>query len=151
MSETPARVTSASVGGMLLSAAIFGYFGFGMTFLGFGTTWEHRYTAPPPPAEPELLVMVALLMWTLRIAAIAFVLAAIVSSVSSARAGAALYGAVGLLAAFSLLSVAVWDWNSPYYSGVPPFLLLIFAVWNGFSSWAGLRESGVIGGPRRGA
>ncbi len=34
----------------------------------------------------------------------------------------------------------VLDWlDKQHAAGIPPFLLVIFAVWNGYGSWTGLR------------
>ncbi len=59
--------------------------------------------------------------------------------------GPLLYAVVGLITAIIFAIVAVWEWTNPngYFSGVPAILLIIFAVWNGFGSYSGLRE--VIG------
>lgn len=115
---------------MLIAAALFGYFGF---YMG----WAHRYTTQTPP---QLLMMVAALMWSLRIGCIAFAVAGLLALVG-APVALLLYAVAGLGTAIVFVAVAVWDLTTPqYYSGVPAFILLIFAAWNGFSSVQGLRE-----------
>lgn len=113
---------------MFLSAAIFGYFG-------FGSTWAHKMTTDDPP---ELLIMVAVLEWTLKASSILFVLAALIT-MARAFAGNLLYTIVGLLSSLAFVAVAIWDFSTPYMSGIPPVLLLIFAAWNGYGSWTGLQ------------
>lgn len=116
---------------MVIAAALFAYFGFGMD-------WTHRYTAGP---DPQLLPMVALLMYTLRISAIAFAISAILAALG-ALPGLILYAVVGLLGAVAFAAVAAWDLFEPrYFSGLSPFLLLVFAAWNGYSSWQMLRHT----------
>ena len=116
---------------MLISAAIFAYFGYGFS-------WAHKYTTTQPP---QLLPMVVLLEWTLRGGAIAFGASAVLVL---AKSGAAdlLYTITGLITAVIFVIVAIWEWTNPqgYYSGVPAILLIIFALWNGFGSLSSLRE-----------
>jgi hypothetical protein len=119
---------------MLIAAALFGYFG-------FGSSWVHRYTTDSPP---QLLIMVVVLMWTLRAGCVAFALSAVLAMAGSIS-GLLLYAVVGLLTSIAMLTVAVWDYTTPqYFSGVSPFLLLIFAAWNGYSSIEQLRTFAAI-------
>ncbi len=115
---------------MLFSAALFGYFGFMMS-------WAHQYTTTNPP---QLLVMVVILEWAFRGGAIAFLVSGIVAMVRLNIANL-VYSVAGLVTAVMFLAVAIWDWTNPqgYYSGVPAILLLIFAAWNGYGSITGLR------------
>lgn len=114
---------------MLIAAALFGY-------IGFGFQWAHRYTNETPP---QLLIMVAALMWSLRGGCIAFALAGALALAGQASA-LVLYAVAGLASAVIFAAVALWEIATPYYSGVPWFILLVFAVWNGYSSMLGLRE-----------
>jgi hypothetical protein len=116
---------------MLISAAIFAYFG-------FATGWAHQYTTTTPPV---LIPMVVVLKWTLRGGAVAFALSAALTWLGAA-AGPALYAAAGLATAVLFLAVAIWEWTNPagYVSGVPAILLVIFALWNGFASWQSMRD-----------
>jgi hypothetical protein len=117
---------------MLISAGLFAYFG-------WGVSWVHKYTTTQPP---QLLPMVVLLQWTMRGGAIAFGLAALISMLGSSI-GSFVYAGAGLATAVIFLIVAIWEWTNPqgYYSGVPAILLLVFAVWNGYGSWSSLREA----------
>ena len=112
---------------MIISAVIFGYFG-------FATAWP-QYTAAQPP---QLIPMVVVLKWTLRAGAAAFALSALLAVLGSIL-GAMLYSIAGLITAGLFLVVAVWDVTSPFNSGIHWILLVIFALWNGFGSWNGLR------------
>jgi hypothetical protein len=115
---------------MIISALLFAWFG-------FATGWAHQYTNTQPA---QLIVMVVVLKWTLRIAAILFGISALLTLIG-ALAGEVLYSLTGLLTAVLFIVVAIWEWTNPqgYYSGVPAFLLVIFAVWNGYGSLLGLR------------
>ncbi|MEE9129033.1 MAG: hypothetical protein V3T84_03375 [Phycisphaerales bacterium] len=115
-------------GMMFLSAAIFGFFGFMMVFPEIAST------------TGKLIPMVVTLKWTLRAAAVAFLLSAVLS-MANPRAGEILYAGVSLISAGLFAVVAVWDLMTPQYvSGVHWFLLLVFAAWNGFGSYSSLRE-----------
>lgn len=116
---------------MLISGGIFAYFG-------FGSSWAHQYTTTTPPV---LLPMVVLLKWSLRSSAIAYGVSALISLTGS-MLGPLLYAVVGLITAIVFALVAAWEWTNPngYYSGVPAILLVIFAAWNGYGSFSGLRE-----------
>ena len=118
----------AGPGMMFLSAAIFGFFGFMMAFPEIAST------------TGKLIPMVVTLKWTLRAAAVAFLLSAVLS-MANPRAGDILYAGVSLISAGLFAVVAVWDIMTPQYvSGVHWFLLLVFAAWNGFGSYSSLRE-----------
>jgi hypothetical protein len=114
---------------MLLSAAIFAYFG-------FASSWAHQYTTTQPP---QLLSMVVVLKWTLRGGAIGFASSAIIAMVRPA-AGELVYALISIVTAISFVIVAIWEWTNPqgYHSGVPAVLLVIFAAWNGFGAMSGL-------------
>ncbi|MHC5005148.1 MAG: hypothetical protein ACYTJ0_18740, partial [Planctomycetota bacterium] len=100
--------------------AIFAYFGFMLLF----------------PADPLAIG----LMWALRVTAVGFLVAALLS-MGAPRPGELLYAAIGLASAAAFVIIAVWDLATPRVSGVAPVLLLIFAAWNGYGSWGGLRAS----------
>ncbi len=118
----------AGPGMMFLSAAIFGFFGFMMAFPEIDST------------TGNLIPLVVTLKWTLRAAAVAFLLSAVLS-IANPRAGEILYAGVSLISAGLFVVVAVWDIMTPQYvSGVHWFLLLVFAAWNGFGSYSSLRE-----------
>jgi hypothetical protein len=116
----------AGPGVMLLSAAIFAYFG-------FSTTWLHHSVS-----TGQFLLFVAILDYTLKATAIAFGVAAAVSITVSPVAGNLIYGVSGLISAILFVVVAILDWLDPQHTAMSPVLLLIFAAWNGYSSTIGL-------------
>lgn len=126
-SSSPLR---ADVFFMLLSALLFAYFG-------FIWSWAHQWTSTQPP---QRIPMIAVLMWTLRIGAIAFIVAAALS-LARQRLGPFLYAVTGLVTSALFVVVAIWEWTNPngYYSGVPAILLLVFALLNGYGSINSLR------------
>jgi hypothetical protein len=112
---------------MLFSAAVFGFFGFMMSF-------------PEIDVQTgKTIPLVITLKWTLRVAAIAFFAAAIVSMIAISP-GNLLFSFIGLCSAVMFVVIAIWDLSSPFHSGVHPFILLIFAAWNGYGSWMGLQD-----------
>lgn len=115
----------AGPGIMLLSAAIFGYFGFASSF-------NHQGTAG------QLLVFVVMLEWTLKVSAIVF-LAAAVLTLANRRLGNFIHGVAGVAGAALFLVVAVLDYLDTQHQAIHPLLLLVFAAWNGYGSFAGLR------------
>jgi hypothetical protein len=114
-------------GVMLLSAAIFGYFGFSVAWLTTGN-------------NGEFLLYVAILEWTLKVTAIAFLAAALLAF-ASPLAGNLVYSVVGLLGALALLVVLVLDIADQQHTAISPILLIIFIGWNGYGSWMGLRAA----------
>lgn len=120
------RSAFAGPGIMLLSAAIFGYFGFSTGFNPRGTSGQ-------------LLVYVPILEWTLKGSAVLFLLSAGLAWVAP-RPGHLLYAVVGLVGAVLLLLVAALDFLDPVHTVFSPVLLVIFALWNGFGSLSGLGE-----------
>ena len=144
MSRASYRSPLAGPGIMLLSAAIFGYFGFMLAF-------------PELDAKTgSLIPLVITLKWTLRAGAIGFLSAAVITMVNTS-AGNLLYALVGIVSAAMFVGIAVWDLGSAWHSGVHPFLLFVFAAWNGYSSFTGLRavlsgrgDHGAFGPPPQG-
>jgi len=108
---------------MILSALVFGFFGFKMSSTAL---------------DGEFVLFFALLKWTLRISAGLFVLSAILTFVVSVI-GNLLYALVGVVGAGLFVVVAVMDIADPYDASVPWWLLLLFATWNGYGSWLALR------------
>ncbi len=107
-----------------------------LAFFGWNSNWAHRYTTDVPP---QLIMMIAILMWSMRIGAIAFGLAFVLSLLKS-EFGRLLNLITGLGVSVVFAMVAIWDFTSPFFSGVPPLLLMILAVWNGYLSVVELRE-----------
>ena len=127
---TMARDTGSTRGQvpfMLLSAAIFAFFG-------VATSWN--YTG----VNGQFLLFVALLDWSLKIAAIGFAVSAVLTFLS-AFAGNLLYSTVGILSAVMFVIVAVLDLMDSQHTAMHPVLLLVFAAWNGYGSWSGVRET----------
>lgn len=116
----------AGPGIMLLSAAIFGYFG-------FATHWNYH-----SGLTGEFLLFVALLDWTLKGSAIAFGASALLT-LANRVLGNLIYGVVGLIGAIMFVVIAGMDYADTKHRALHPLLLLIFAAWNGYSSFAGLR------------
>ena len=128
MSDQPRNASiMAGPGIMLLSAAIFGYFGFAMG-------WVHTSAT-----TGQVVPFVPLLEWTLKGTAIVFLLSAVLTFWRP-RAGNLLYAASGLLSAALFVVVAIMDWMDPQHSAFSPVILLLFAAWNGFGSWGALRD-----------
>lgn len=112
---------------MFLSAALFGYFGFffGLTSLSTSGEWVFMY---------------ALLVWALRGGAIGFLASGIMATVHPI-AGNLLYCVVGALTAIALAGVGILDvLDTQRAAALPPLLAFLFAAWNGYGSWVGLRE-----------
>ncbi|MCI0677077.1 MAG: hypothetical protein L0Y42_15045 [Phycisphaerales bacterium] len=134
------RTIGAGPGIMLLSAAIFGFFGFTTSWIYYsGTTGQ-------------FLFFVALLDWTLKGAAIGFLICGLITFFAPV-AGNALYCIVSMLSAVSFLIVAILDIADTQHIAIHPLLLIIFAGWNGYGAWMGIselvarRQSGDTGPP----
>lgn len=111
---------------MLLSAAIFAYFGF---FIGLTST----------TAGGQFVFFFALLLWTAKIGAIGFAVSAVMSFVAPLP-GNLLYAVAGLLSSVALVVVGVMDLaDNRYAAAMPPVLAFLFAAWNGYGSWLGLK------------
>lgn len=138
----PRRGADVDVLFMIISAGIFAYFG-------FAASWAHRHTIPTATEPARLLPMVALLMWTLRAGAVVFG-ACVVLAFVRARWADLLYAVAGAVAAVIFLAVATWELTNPrgYFSGVPPILLILFAILGGYGSLQTLRD---FRRPRRGS
>jgi len=120
-------------GMMLLSAAIFGYFGFAVTWLSTGS-------------GGQFLLFVAILEWTLKVTAIVFLVSGLLTVVRP-WLGNLLYSLAGLASAASFAVVLILDLMDSQHQAISPLLLLIFAAWNGFGSWSSLRA--VLTAPER--
>ncbi len=110
---------------MILSALIFGYFGFTL-----GTT----------AANGSFILFMSLLTWTLRISCIVFIVSALVT-MARPVIGNLLYALAGVVGAGLFIVVAVMDVADPNAAtAIPPLLLIVFAAWNGYGSWFCLRS-----------
>jgi hypothetical protein len=111
---------------MLISAALFGYFGFTTRFVATsGVTGQ-------------LLIYVPMLEWTLKISAIAFLICAGVVVIAPVI-GNVIYSLVGLVGAVMFVLVAIMDLADQQHMVMSPLWLLVFAAWNGYGSWTGLQ------------
>ncbi len=128
----------AGPGGMIFSALLFGYFGF---LLGL----------KPTSVTGQFVWMFATFMWTLRLSAIGFALSAAVT-MAAPVAGNLVYAAVGILSSAAFVVLSIWDLTDNVYAlyGLPMLpgwvLLLLFAAWNGYGSWIGLRAVMMVRG-----
>lgn len=125
MSEFDRHPALAGSGMMLFSAALFGYFGFTTSFNYQGI-------------NGQFLLFVAILDWTLKGSAIAFLLCGLIAF-GNRLVGNLLYSVFGLISAVLLLVVAVLDVLDTQHTAISPLLLLLFAAWNGYGSWTGLQ------------
>jgi hypothetical protein len=130
MPEKERRLVGPAI--MLLSALIFGYFG-------FFYIWSTR------GADGEFILFPALLGWTLKISAVLFLLAAGLTMIHRG-AGNLVYALTGVTGAGMFVVVAVMDTadtGHTIFSPTPwlsPLILLLFAAWNGYGSWFALRD-----------
>ena len=113
--------------GLVISVLLFGYFGF---LQGLSTT-----TTPGGPVVP----MFAVFVWTLRIAAVGFLMALALQLLRRGRLAVLVAGVVGLLSAVAFLVLGVWDlMDDSLALALSPLFLLLFAAWNGYVSWGSL-------------
>ncbi|MGI9013211.1 MAG: hypothetical protein ACR2GY_03070 [Phycisphaerales bacterium] len=105
---------------MLISAGLFAY-------AGWGLPWVHRYTLAQPP---QLIPMIAVLMWTLRISAIgmgAAVVSAFILPPLSQLINVIVCAGAGIVFGIA----ALWEVMNKqgYTTGIPWFLLAVLSVW----------------------
>ena len=121
----------AGPGIMFISAALFGYFGF---FIGFLHT----------NFQGTFILFFALLDWTIKGTAVGFGLGGVIT-LFKPLFGNIVYGLTGLLSALMFVTISVMDFMDPHNMTISlPFLpgpipLLLFAAWNGYGSWFGIR------------
>jgi len=127
MDQSRQSAMLAGPGIMLISAAIFGYFGFTTTFV--------YHSA----ATGQLLIYVPMLDWTLKVTAVAFLVCGLVTFKAPVIGNLA-YGVFGVCSAIMFVIVAVLDFADQKHTVMHPLLLLVFAAWNGYGSWTALRE-----------
>ncbi len=127
MNQNRARFTSPIL--ILVSAAIFGFFGF------FYADWNK------PFPDGQVVLFMVLLGWTLKISAVVFLVAGLLAFVSPI-AGNLLYALTGVASAGLFVVVAVMDLTDDAHMIMPyaPAVLILFASWNGFASWSALRS-----------
>jgi len=127
MPEKEGRLAGPAI--MILSALIFGYFGFLAP-----VEWSMR------GPDGEFILFPALLGWTLKISSILFLAAAGLTMIK-AVAGNLVYALTGVVGAGMFVVVAVMDTADQGHTIMPyaPVVLLLFAAWNGYGSWFALR------------
>lgn len=133
--DTRQRAQFAGPGIMFLSVLLFGWFGFGFQLgLPFGINWN------TPGVDGNPVLFRVLLGWTLQISSIAFLVSALVTF-AAPMAGNAIYAVVGLVSAALLVVVAIMDIIDQQHGIMPygPFVLFIFAAFNGWGSLQGIR------------
>lgn len=119
----------AGPGIMLISAALFGYFGFF-----YGINWS------TPGVDGQPVLFRVMLGWTLQVSAIGFAAAAVLTYVHGLL-GNAVYALIGLVGAILFLVIAAMDWLDAQHGvfGGAPVILVLFALWNGYGSWMSLK------------
>ncbi len=122
------RVEFTGPGIMIISGLIFGFFGF------FYADWN------TPGLDGDPLLFRQLLGWTLKIAAIAFLLCAGLTFAQPV-AGNLVYAVIGVVSAVMFVVVAILDVADKRHGimAYGPIVLLLFAAWNGYGSWQGIR------------
>jgi hypothetical protein len=124
--NSQASANLAGPGVMLLSAAIFGYFGWGSTWLTTGNAGQ-------------FLPFVAIFEWTLKIGSIAFLVSAVLTF-ALPLAGNMLYAFSSVLSAIAMAIVLSLDFLDKQHRVMPEIVLVILVVWNLYGSWSGMRE-----------
>ncbi len=113
---------------MFISAVLFGYFGF------FSVSSIVTNNAG------QVVLMWAMLLWTLRIAAVVFAVAGVITFASPIL-GNLIYAIGSGLSAIGLASVGVMDvLDAQHAAAIPPVLAFLFAAWNGYGAYTGLTE-----------
>ena len=125
MSERPRDLAGPTI--MLVSALLFGFMGF------FAINWS------TPGVGGQVVLFRVLLGWTLKISAVLFGAGALLTFVSPVVANG-IYAVTGVVGAGLFVVVAVMDIADKQHGIAPyaPFLLFVFAAWNGYASWTSL-------------
>jgi hypothetical protein len=126
----PASEHSADAFGPLISALIFGYYGF----------LDSTVRDTTDDADNTVLLWLGTL-WILRVSALLFV-ASTVLAFRNDRKTDLLYGASSMLATLGLLVILVWDQADTQYQTVfHPIILLLCIAWNGYGAIQTLRSA----------
>ena len=109
----------------LISAAIFGYYGF---LAGLAT---HG-------ADGEPIALWIACVWVLRASTVLYAICAVLAWRGRPDAELA-YGLCGLAATAALAAIFVWDLISPDGVAVNPILMVVLLVWNTYNSVSTIR------------
>ncbi|MEY4118954.1 MAG: hypothetical protein RLZZ116_2282 [Planctomycetota bacterium] len=127
---SPASDHAADAFGPLISALIFGYYGF----------LDSTVRDTTDDAGNTVLLWLGSL-WILRISALLF-LASTALAFRNDRKTDLLYGASSTLATLGLLVILIWDQADAQYQTVfHPIILLICIAWNGYGAIQTLRSA----------
>ncbi len=127
---SPRSDRSPDAFGPLISAAIFGYYGFLS-----GTVSQTT------GAQGETVALWLGTLWILRVAAVLFAVCAVLAFRADQRTDL-VYGAVGVIATAGLAAILVWDQlDTNYQTAFSPLLLVIFVAWNAYASVSTLRDA----------
>lgn len=122
---------SVDVLGPLLSAAIFGYYGF---FFGLSTDDGAGNTVP----------LFLATVWALRVAAVLFaaeLVVAFLGAFAGIPRGGLIAGALGGVATLVLAIVTVWSIADPNWDiAINHLIMIICVLWNGYASIRAIRE-----------
>ena len=114
--------------GPLLSAAIFGYFGF---FTGLQSDDGSGTVVP----------LFLTTVWVLRVSALLFLAAAVIAILGKSRAGL-FAGIVGAIATLGLVVVTAWSMLDPDRDIAVNHLIMILCIlWNAYSSFSSIRSA----------
>lgn len=129
MSDSTRHATRqpADLFGPLISTVLFGYYGF---LAGLDT---HGSAGEP-------IALWIAFVWVLRISAVLFAICLVLAVRGNPRE-LLWYGVSGAIATAGLAGVFAWDFADPNSLAVSPLILLIFIAWNGYSSFATIRDA----------
>lgn len=114
----------------LLSAAVFGYYGF-----------LSGITSDITNDAGEVVPLWVGSLWILRLCTLAFIGCAVVGFLKLRQAGL-IFGIAGMFAALGLFVVLAWSQlDTEYDFACHPLILLVFGCWNAYVSFIAIRAS----------
>jgi hypothetical protein len=114
----------------LISAAIFGYYGF------LNDTVRDVIDDQTGQTVPLWIAF----LWSMRLVAVLFLISVGMAMLRK-RGSLFVSGLAGMTAALMLAAFAVWDaMDEQYMLAAPGWLLVLFAAWNGYASAGTLRD-----------
>jgi hypothetical protein len=125
-----ASPSSSDAFGPLLSAAVFGYYGF-----------VDSVVSQTTDSSGQTVALWVGALWIIRIATLLFAVSAGLAFRNDSRTD--LVYAVGtLIATLGLVVILVWDqFDTNYQTAFHPVILILCIAWNGYSSVAALRAA----------